>query len=103
MQPTSPAPGQLDDASYARFAWSRFWRIQRWMALIALGVALLTLAILWRSSGPMPWLFIALVVIGVWATIMMATALMGLMFLSSGTGHDHDVVDPVSQHVPLND
>jgi hypothetical protein len=42
---------------------------------------------------------VGLTVAGVWATIMMAALLMGLMFLSSGTGHDHQVEDRVSDQV----
>ena len=103
MQPTRPVPGRLDDEDYARFVWRRFWRIQWWMTLTGLAVALAVAGFLWWTSGPLPWLFVALIVVGVSATVWMAAALMGLMFLSNGTGHDLDVVDPVSKHVPIDD
>jgi hypothetical protein len=73
------------------------------MALIGLLAALAVASLLWWISGPLPWLFLSLILFGVWATVMTSTLLMGLMFLSSGTGHDHDVIDPVSQHVPIDD
>jgi hypothetical protein len=38
-------------------------------------------------------------VAGIWLTIMTAGLLMGLMFLSSGTGHDSQVEDRVSKSV----
>jgi hypothetical protein len=46
--------------------------------------------------GPLSWIAILAAIGGFGATIMMAAALMGLVFLSSGSGHDEDVdrVDP---------
>jgi hypothetical protein len=92
-------PTGLDDSEQAAFAWARFRRILWAMAAGSLIVALGVLAILWALSGPLPWLFMGMVVGGVWATLMMAALLMGLMFLSSGTGHDHQVDDRVSKDV----
>lgn len=91
-------PG-LDDKHHAAHAWTRFRRILTAMGAAAMAVALLVVAYLWWSSGPLPILFVVLTVAGVWATIMMAAALMGLMFLSSGTGHDHHVEDRISKEV----
>ncbi|MBT2188810.1 hypothetical protein KK488_17800 [Sphingobium sp. H33] len=91
-------PG-LDDHHQAQFAWARFRRIMWGMAALALGVALAVVALLWALSDPLPWIFVALIIGGVWATVMMAALLMGLMFLSSGTGHDHHVHDRVSADV----
>ncbi|MBN8829724.1 MAG: hypothetical protein J0G94_03645 [Sphingomonadales bacterium] len=89
----------LDDSQQAAFAWSRFRRILAAMAVGSLAIAFGVVAILWALSGPLPWLFIGMVVGGVWATLMMAALLMGLMFLSSGTGHDHQIDDRVSKEV----
>ncbi len=95
---TPPGPG-LDNKRHADHAWKRFRQILWAMAAAATAVSLAVVAYLWWSSGPLPWIFIGLTVFGVWATIMMAAALMGLMFLSSGTGHDHKVEDRVSKDV----
>jgi len=92
-------PG-LDDTSQAHFAWARFRRILWAMAAVSLAVALAVVAFLWATNGPLPWIFVAFVIFGIFATIMMAAVLMGLMFLSSGTGHDDQVIDNVSEHVP---
>ena len=75
----------------------------RYMALCALAVALAVVAILWWSSGPLPWIFVGLTIGGVWATIMMAASLMGLMFLSNGSGHDSTVADPLAGEVDIGD
>lgn len=89
----------LDDRYHASHAWTRFRRMMQAMAAAAMAVALIVVAYLWYSSGPLPIAFVALTIAGVWATFMMAALLMSLMFLSSGTGHDHRVEDRVSQDV----
>ena len=93
----------LDDPQIAATAWSRFRRIMKWMALggaLCVGLALLALRI-W--AGPMPLHMILATAIGVWLTFMLATGLMALMFLSSGTGHDDQVIDPLKDEVPIDD
>jgi len=92
-------PTGLDDRYQADFAWTRFRKMLRAMSAASLAVALAVAAAVWWHAGPLPWIFVGLTVAGVWATIMMAALLMGLMFLSSGTGHDHQVEDRVSDQV----
>jgi hypothetical protein len=94
----TPKPG-LDDPHQARFAWSRFRSILWAMAAFSLAAGLAVAALIWWTNGPVPWIFVVMIVVGVWATIMMAALLMGLMFLSSGTGHDHQVDDRISKDV----
>jgi uncharacterized membrane protein len=98
--PLSPPPASgLDDAAHAAHAWARFRRMLLGMGAAAMAFALAVIAYLWWANGPLPWLFIGLTVFGIWATIMMAALLMGLMFLSSGTGHDHSIEDRVSAEI----
>jgi predicted Na+-dependent transporter len=89
----------LDDPRHASHAWGRFRVILWGMAATAAVCSALAVALLWWINGPMPWLFVGFTVAGVWATIMMAALLMGLMFLSSGTGHDDHIDDRVSKDV----
>ena len=42
-------------------------------------------------------------ILGVWLTFMLGTGLMALAFLSSGTGHDEQVMDRLKDEVPLDD
>jgi len=51
----------------------------------------------------MPIHMILATVIGVWLTFMLGTALMALAFLSSGTGHDDQVIDPLKDEVSIDD
>lgn len=93
----------LDDPQIAAVAWSRFRQIMAWMALVGLacvGVALLLLH-LW--AGPMPIHMVIATVIGVWLTFMLGTGLMALVFLSSGTGHDEQVIDRLKDEVPIDE
>lgn len=84
----------LDDPGYAAFAWTRYKRLMWWMTLAALVTTvggLLWLRIFW---GPMPVLAQVFVAGGIFFTVLLAAALMGLVFLSSGTGHDGRIEDP---------
>ncbi|HEX7695489.1 MAG TPA: hypothetical protein VF409_13415, partial [Sphingomonas sp.] len=76
---------------YAAFAWARYRRILAWMGLATVVVVGAAIAALEIWYGPLSWVAILAAVVGFGGTMMMAAALMGLMFLSSGTGHDEDV------------
>ena len=84
----------LDDRDYARFAWGRYRRILAGMAL--LGVVLVVVALEWLGieRGEVPLHMAIAVSGGVFGTVVLTAALMGLLFLSSGTGHDDQVEDP---------
>ena len=79
----------LDDKTYAAFAWRRYRRLMLWMTLAA--VAAVAVALGWlRTQGPVPLAMLLATVAGVGLSVMLAAALMGLIFLSSGTGHDEE-------------
>ena len=42
----------------------------------------------------MPWVMMISTAGGIFFTVLLAAALMGLVFLSSGTGHDESIRDP---------
>ncbi|WCT73136.1 hypothetical protein PQ455_16160 [Sphingomonas naphthae] len=87
--PEGPHPRGLDDPDYAAFAWGRYRRVMRWMALVA--AICIALALLWlRSHGPVPLHMAIATALGVGLTTLLGTGLMGLVFLSSGTGHDEE-------------
>lgn len=87
-----PNPG-LADADYAAFAWSRFRRILGWMAMLSAVFIGLAIVLLQQAYGPLGWVAILAVIGGAGGSIMLAAVLMGLVFLSSGTGHDEAVDD----------
>lgn len=96
------APHGLDDPEYAAFAWARYRRILRWMALVAAAAAIAALLVLWRWLGRLDIHVAIATGAGVFATVMLGAALMGLMFLSSGTGHDEQVEDPLKGEVDID-
>jgi len=84
-------PPGLDDPAYAAFAWRRYRRLLAWMLVpttITVGLAIRALEI-WY--GPLSLVAILASIGGFGGSIMMTAALMGLIFLSSGTGHDDAV------------
>ena len=65
----------------------------RWMLLLTIGAVIVALVLVYRGSGTAPaHLFIA-TALGVGGTMLLMSALMGLVFLSSGTGHDEAIDD----------
>lgn len=84
-------PTGLDDPDQAAHAWARFRAIMAWMILAAaLCSAGAIVALAW-VHGSLRLVTMLAVIGGVGGSIVMAGALMGLVFLSSGTGHDEDV------------
>ncbi len=84
-------PPGLHDPDYARFAWGRFRRVLAWMALAAAACAGLAWQWIDGVYGPLGWVATLALLGGVFASVLMAGALMGLAFLSSGSGHDESV------------
>ena len=83
----------LDDPAHSSHAWARYRRLMRWMALFTLAVVVIALIALSRQEGEVPIHFYIATALGIGAAMMLMAALMGLVFLSSGTGHDEAVGD----------
>ena len=93
-------PSPLDDPVNAAHAWARYKRILRAMAWVTAAVVAVTLALLFREYGFVSINLYIATALGIAGTIMLTTALMGLLFLSSGTGHDQAVIDPLAEDGP---
>lgn len=93
----------LDDPEYAAFAWGRFRRILKGMALVSLLTAGVAELALWQWLGELNFVTASATFLGVFLTMMLAAALMGLMFLSSGSRHDERVEDPLKGEVDIGD
>ena len=81
----------LDDPAAAAFAWARYRRIMRAMFLLTLGLVAISLALLYKFGGDVSIHFYIATALGVGFVMLLTSALMGLVFLSSGTGHDESV------------
>lgn len=95
MNPPRPSP--LDESRASAHAWARYRRVLRWMAAITLGVVALALVALYLLGALVSIHFVIASVLGIGLTMMLMAALMGLVFLSSGTGHDEAVADPLNE------
>jgi len=69
-------------------AWSRYRQMMKWMALASAIAAALAVAYLKATSDAMPWQMVLATIGGVFLSVLLGTALMGLVFLSDRTGHD---------------
>lgn len=83
----------LDEPNVSAHAWARYRRMLLGMAALTFVVLLAALGVLYFSGALVSIHFIIATVLGVGFTMMLMAALMGLVFLSSGTGHDESVSD----------
>lgn len=88
-------PSPLDDPKNAAHAWARYLRIMRWMMAGTVGLVAVAVILLYRSNGMVSIHFYIAAALGIGFTMLLTSALMGLVFLSSGTGHDESIVDPL--------
>jgi len=89
--PKSP----MDDPDNAAFAWARFRKLMRFMVLVTLTMVMGAMYLLYRSNGFVSVHFYIATALGIGFAMILMSALMGLVFLSSGTGHDESIVDPL--------
>jgi len=98
MVPRSP----LDDPRFADFAWVRYKRLMWLMGGITLVMVVAAMALLYRNNGFVSIHFYIATALGIGFAMLLTSALMGLVFLSSGTGHDDAIADPMAEADPLD-
>ena len=81
-----PRQDPLPSPRLSLFVRSR--RIMRWMALFAIAIAALAVAIVAHGASGFHIHMLIATALGVGLTVLLATGLMTLAFLSSKTGHD---------------
>ncbi|KWV94853.1 MULTISPECIES: hypothetical protein [unclassified Erythrobacter] len=85
----------LDDPQNAAFAWARYRRIMRFMFLLTVAIVTIALALLYKFGDEEVSIhFYIAAALGIGFTMLLTSALMGLVFLSSGSGHDESIEDP---------
>ncbi len=89
-----PRKSQLDDPDYAAFAWARYKSLMRWMVLASTIATFAGLGLLYLIIGAIPTGMLVATAGGIFVSVLLAAALMGLVFLSSGSGHDETIDDP---------
>ena len=78
------------DYERAAEAWARYRKMMSWMALAAAAAVALALLYLWATGAPMRLHLVIATALGVGLTVLIGTGLMGLVFLSSRSGHDEE-------------
>ena len=96
MVPQSP----LDDPENAAFAWALYRRLMRFMVAVTLATVVVALGLLYRANGFVSVHLYIATALGIGVMMMLTAALMGLVFLSSGTGHDDAIADPLEDEWP---
>ena len=90
MPQHDPIPTARDPRALERShrAWLRYKKMMRWMALASLLTVIAALAYLKATGTPMPLHMVIATSLGVGLSVLLGTALMGLLFLSDSGGHD---------------
>lgn len=91
MIPRSP----LDDPAVAAFAWARFRRLMWLMLSVTITMVVGACVLLYRENGFVSVHFYIATALGIGFMMLLMSALMGLVFLSHGTGHDEAILDPL--------
>lgn len=84
---------RLDDPEYSGFAWSRYWRLMRWMVAFTVLITSIVLGIFYSQYGMISIHFYIATAGAIIVSMMLTSSLMGLVFLSSGSGHDEAIED----------
>lgn len=84
-------PSFLSDPVSAARAWARFRWIMRWVIATAILAVIAALFYLWLDGSPLTVAVVVATSAGVSLSVLLGGALMGLIFMSSGTGHDEEV------------
>lgn len=96
MIPRSP----LDDPAIAAFAWARFRRLMWLMLTVTITMVVGACVLLYRHNGFVSVHFYIATALGIGFMMLLMSALMGLVFLSHGTGHDEAIIDPLEDEDP---
>ena len=81
----------LDDPLNAAHAWARYRAIMKLLLAVTTLVVAVAMGLLFAFNGMISVHFYIAVALGISFTMLLGGGLMGLAFLSNGTGHDEAV------------
>ena len=81
----------LDDPLNAAHAWARYRQIMKVLMAVTVATVALALGVLFATNGAISVHYYIAVALGISFTMLLGGGLMGLAFLSNGTGHDESV------------
>ncbi|QIQ87462.1 hypothetical protein [Erythrobacter sp.] len=82
----------LDNPENAAHAWARYRQIMKLLMAVTIATVTVALGLLYAFNGMVSVHYFIAVALGIAFTMLLSGGLMGLAFLSNGTGHD-DAVD----------
>lgn len=86
-------PSPLEEPRTAAYAWARYRRLMWWMAGAAAVAVAVALWFLYERNGAASIHLYIAAGLGVFLSVLLGAALMGLVFLSAGSGHDDVITD----------
>jgi hypothetical protein len=89
-----PGRSPLDDPRTAAHAWGRFRRLMKLMVLVTALAIAAAMAFIHSQNGLQSIHLYIAAALGIAVSMLLTGALMSLVFMSSGTGHDDAVEDP---------
>ncbi|MFC4293902.1 hypothetical protein ACFO0A_02390 [Novosphingobium tardum] len=92
-----PRLSPLDDPDRAAFAWARYRRLMKFMGVVTVIAVVVSLTLIYRDNGMVSIHLYIATALGIGVMMMLMAALMGLVFLSSGSGHDEAIDDPLEE------
>jgi len=81
----------LDDPHNAAHAWARYRQIMKLLMAVTVATVIIALGLLYAFNGMVSVHYFIAVALGIAFTMLLSGGLMGLAFLSNGTGHDEAV------------
>jgi hypothetical protein len=91
MEPNAPSENTMTAAQ----AWARYKRLMRFMMTITLLMVGAGCFALYRENGAVSAYFYIATALGIGFSMLLMSALMGLVFFSSVSGHDQAVIEPL--------
>jgi hypothetical protein len=75
----------------------RFWRIFRLLVVLSIVIAAMAVLLVARGDPTLHIHMLVATALGIGFTVLLGTALMTLLFLSSSSGHDDEVAGNIHQ------
>jgi hypothetical protein len=87
-----PRPDPIPSPRHSMIA--RFLRVMKWMALFSIVVAAIAVLLVAAGEEDAPGHMLIATALGAGLTVLLAGALMSLVFLSASSGHDDQAAGP---------
>jgi hypothetical protein len=88
-----PQPDPVPSPRYSMM--HRFWRVFRLLALLSIAIAGIAVVIVIRGASEVHASLVIATALGIGLTVLLGSALMTLVFISSSSGHD----DAAAPHI----